>query len=236
MNHASNDIRAGLENIQRRRRPKVDLGHHNYISLSILSDWIESVALKAASGRMLDFGCGGQPYRELFEPFVREYIGADVCGAKGGRLDVELVPGEPVPFPDASFDTILSTQVLEHVPDPFFYMAEVGRLLRPGGALILTAPMQWRQHEAPFDYFRFTRYGLEELVRRYGMRVEIATAGGGVFAMLGQIYLGYRTQAGKRSVWVNRVVNSVAMVLDRRYPDPDETMNWMLIARKQDAC
>ena len=102
---------------------------------------------------MLDFGCGAQPYRELFSPRISRYIGADVAAAKDTTLDVEIAPGEAVPLEDASVDTILATQTLEHVFDFQFYLRECERLLRPGGVLIMTAPMQWRLHEAPYDYW-----------------------------------------------------------------------------------
>lgn len=115
---------------------------------------------------MLDFGCGGQPYRELFGTRITKYIGADVAAAQGVGIDLRLTPGARVPMEDATVDTILSTQTLEHVYDFQLYIEECKRLLRPGGILILTAPQQWRLHEVPYDYWRFTRHGLEVVPSR----------------------------------------------------------------------
>jgi SAM-dependent methyltransferase len=65
---------------------------------------------------------------------------------------------------DGSFDVVLSTQVLEHVPDPLAALGEFRRVLRSGGSLIATVPFIWEEHETPFDFYRYTRYGLEHLL------------------------------------------------------------------------
>jgi SAM-dependent methyltransferase len=183
------------------------------------------------SGILLDFGAGGQPYRGLFEPAVKKYIAADVTPTPGLVLDVTLVPGQPVPMEAGSVDTILSSQTLEHVPDPAFYLRECRRLLRPGGVLILTAPMQWRHHEQPYDYFRFTRYGLSHLVTQAGFTIENLEGTGGVWALIGQILNSALVERGIRRPIVFRLVNRTALWLDRRYPDSDDTINWMCLAR-----
>src|SRR5262245_34317396 len=113
---------------------------------------MRTIALPAASGVLLDFGCGGQPYRTLFEPYVTRYLGADIAPAAGVELDITFAPGESLPLADGSIDTILSTQVLEHAGDPESYLRECRRLLSPAGRLIITVPMQWRHHEVPYDY------------------------------------------------------------------------------------
>lgn len=105
------------------RRPKIarmsnmhiSSDHHHYIVLSILNRWISDIALPHASGTMLDYGCGGQPYRSLFESRVDKYIGADVEAAIGINLDLIITPGEPLALDCNSIDTVLSTQTLEHV-------------------------------------------------------------------------------------------------------------------------
>jgi hypothetical protein len=113
----SSNIRLALRGVSRIQSIHVDPASHHYIVLSILHRWLREVALPHVHGVMLDFGCGGQPYRELFSPQISRYIGADVAAAKDTKLDIEIVPGEPVPLEDASVDTILATQTLEHVFD-----------------------------------------------------------------------------------------------------------------------
>src|SRR5206468_4121171 len=127
-------------------------------------------------------------------------------------------------------DTLLSTQTLEHVEDVHFYLNECRRLVRPDGALILTAPMQWRHHEVPYDYLRFTRYGVRHLLETHGFQVKSIVPCGGVYALLGQIFLSHRHELGRGSRRVNKWVNTLAMWLDRKFPDTEDTLNWMCIA------
>lgn len=210
---------------------KLSESDFHYIVLRFLYDWMERVALPAASGTLLDFGAGGQPYRALLEPRVQRYLAADINPTPGLTLDVRLSPGQPVPLADGSVDTVLSSQTLEHVPDPAFYLRECRRLLRPGGVLILTAPMQWRHHEQPHDYYRFTRYGLSHLLTQAGFTMENMQGTGGVWALMGQILNSALVERGVRQPRVFRLINRTALWLDRRYPDGDDTINWMCLAR-----
>jgi len=223
-------IRDTLSGMQRMASMNVAPDHHHYIVLSLLNQWMSDVAAPAASGILLDYGCGGQPYRELFSRFVTQYIGADVAPAEGIKLDLLFRAGEPLDLPDHSVDTILSSQVLEHVPDPHIYLSECKRLLRPAGRLIISVPMQFRQHEKPYDFLRFTRFGLENLLQREGLQVLDLRPCGGAYALLGQILCNTLSQRGIRNKLVYRLINRSALWLDRVYPDYDDTMNWNCVA------
>lgn len=125
--------------------------------------------------RVLDAGAGDAPYRELFQHC--EYRTADWgqslhLGAR--RADV-IASLDDLPLPDESFDAVLCTQVLEHVADPGAVLAELNRVLRAGGSLWLTVPLTWPLHEEPFDFFRYTPYGMTTLLGRAGfVDVDIA--------------------------------------------------------------
>lgn len=211
---------------------KVDESSHHYIVLSFLTAWLEHRAVPIARGRMLDYGSGGQPYRALFEPVVEVYVTADVAAYGALVPDVLIEPNRRLPLQSGSFDTILSSQTLEHVPDPVFYLGECARLLAPGGRLILTAPMQWRHHEVPYDYLRFTRYGLARILEDQGFQVEDMASTGGAFALIGQILLNHLNERKIYRRSVIRLINRVSLWLDRRYPDGDDVINWMCIARR----
>jgi len=229
----SETIQAALAGVERMRDMSVTAEHHHYIVLSLLNQWMREVAAPAASGVLLDYGCGGQPYRELFSRYVSQYIGADIAAAAGTRLDLVLNPGEPVDLPDHSVDTILSSQVLEHVPDPHAYLRECRRLLRPEGRLIISVPMQWRHHEEPYDFLRFTRFGLEHLLRSNDLKVLDLRPCGGAFALLGQLLANNLKAQGVCNKRVFKSVNRLALWLDRRYPDHGDTLNWNCIATPQ---
>lgn len=123
------------------------------------------------AGRMLDVGCGSKPYRDLFN--VPSYVGLDIdseASRKRGSADV-LYDGKRFPFEDASFDAILCNQVLEHVFNPDEFLAEVKRVLSPGGRMLLTVPFVWDEHEQPWDYARYSSFGLRALLARHGLIV-----------------------------------------------------------------
>jgi SAM-dependent methyltransferase len=121
-------------------------------------------------GRLLDYGCGGSPYATILPQFS-PYVRADIGAAPG--IDLVLNErGELPAEPDGSFDVILSTQVLEHVPDPEKYLAEAFRLLRPGGAMVITTHGFVPEHGCPDDYHRWTGYGLERVMGQAGFVVE----------------------------------------------------------------
>jgi SAM-dependent methyltransferase len=229
---AKEQIKHVLEGLERVKEMQVDPASHHYIVLSHLYRWMRERALPAAYGVMLDYGCGGQPYRQLFSSQVSRYIGADVAAAQNTTLDIEFKPEEPLPLPDSSIDTILANQTLEHVADVDFYLQECHRLLRPGGTLILTAPMQWRHHEVPYDFLRFTRYGLTRLLTQHGFEVKDLTPSGGVYALLGQIFLNHLSERGIQRKFLFRQINRLALWLDRKVPDTEDTINWMCIAAK----
>jgi SAM-dependent methyltransferase len=223
-------IKEVLKGLARQHQPGAELDGSDYISLGLIDRWLKNIALHEAHGVMLDYGCGGQPYKNFFLPKLTRYIGADVAAAQGVQVDLEIIPGQALSLADASIDTLLSTQTLEHLPDVHFYLKECGRLVRPGGRMILTAPMQWRHHEVPYDYLRFTKYGLSSLIEQYGFEIKSISPCGGVYALLGQIFLSHLHERGVQKKLLNRLVNSLALWLDRRFPDTEDTLNWMCIA------
>ena len=118
--------------------------------------------------RLLDFGCADTPYRRFF-PRDAEYVAADLPG--NPRASLELSAQGTVPAADASFDAVLSTQVLEHVVDPELYLAEAYRVLRPGGRMLLSTHGTFVYHPDPIDLWRWTCAGLQLAVERAGFRV-----------------------------------------------------------------
>ncbi len=225
-------IRGVLDGLQRISDSDVHLHDHHYLVLSRLNRWIFESGVSSASGRLLDYGCGARPYEKWFRDKVSDYIGADVAVAQGAQVDVIITPGESLPLESASFNTVLSTQTLEHVPDPLFYVRECSRMLAPSGHLVLTAPMTWRHHEEPYDFFRFTEFGLRRLLDEAGLKVEDCKPCGGLFATLGQTLLDSLASRGVRRPTVNRIVNTLCDRLEKWCPDTGITLCWMIIARK----
>jgi SAM-dependent methyltransferase len=123
-------------------------------------------------GQLLDVGCGSKPYRSLFD--VGQYVGLDIdseAARQRGIADA-YYDGSRFPFGDASFDAVLCNQVLEHVFNPDEFLGEIRRVLRPGGRLLLTVPFVWDEHEQPWDYARYSSFGLRALLERQGLVVQ----------------------------------------------------------------
>lgn len=126
----------------------------------------EQAGLLPVGSRVIDIGAGEAPYRELFDD--HRYVTLDRAETPhSGGVDmygsVDSIPAE-----DGSFDAVVCTQVLEHVPEPLQALHEFRRVLRRGGVMIATVPFLWEEHEIPFDYYRYTRYGIEHLLSRAG--------------------------------------------------------------------
>lgn len=111
-------------------------------------------------GRTLDVGAGTGKYASLIRETATEYLATDVT--QGPKIDV-VASAEKLPFPDASFDTVVCTQVMEHLPHPWIAATEMARVLRPGGHVIVTAPFMQGSHADPSDFFRYTPAGLAAL-------------------------------------------------------------------------
>ena len=135
-----------------------------YASLARLAPKLE--------GKVLDFGCGSGPYRTLLSRSA-EYIGLEYDTPENREhknADV-FYDGNTIPLDNAAVDAILSTQTLEHVPNPERIVGEWARVVRPGGTLLLTIPFMWPEHEIPYDFQRYTTYGLRKLLEEAGFHV-----------------------------------------------------------------
>jgi len=123
------------------------------------------------TGKVLDVGCGQMPFRHLL-PEGAQYTGLDIPAADSFGMDkhpdVVEFDGTAIPFPDAHFDAVMCTEVLEHAEAPEALVAEMHRVLKPGGSLVLTVPFAARVHHIPYDFHRFTRYRLAQMFAAFG--------------------------------------------------------------------
>ncbi len=140
-----------------------------------------------AGARVLDTGAGWGRFRPLFRHC--RYIAQDLCTVGEWNYSHISVLSDlhQLPFLDNTFDLLISTQVLEHVSDPAQAIAEMYRVLKPHGRLCLTLPQGWKEHQAPHDFFRFTRYGLIHLLQQAKFRSYTVQARGGYFWYAGHV-------------------------------------------------
>ncbi len=128
---------------------------------------------KLAHGVLLDVGCGAKPYEKIFEPYVEHYFGLEYSPESGYRGNNADFCGDAaaLPLADESVDTILCTEVLEHLSNPEKTIAEFARVLRPSGTVITTAPFVYPIHDAQ-DFFRYSPDGLAAIMQRHGLTID----------------------------------------------------------------
>jgi SAM-dependent methyltransferase len=135
--------------------------------------------------RVLDAGAGEGRYAAFFAR--QRYCGVDLAVGDAGwdytGLDV-IANLLNLPFPAGAFDAAINIVTLEHVSDPARALAEIGRVLKPGGRLLIAVPQDWEVHQAPQDFFRYTRYGVRHLLEQAGFAVAQVLAAGGYFRLL----------------------------------------------------
>lgn len=162
--------------------------------------WVAQQAASLAGGsRILDVGAGSCPYRTLFshcEYRTQDFAALDDNQLRhGGYGQIDYVcDAKAISTADASFDAVLCTEMLEHVPDPVDVVREFARILRPGGKLMLTAPLGSGIHQEPHHYYGgFTPYWYHRFLAQEGFRDVHVEANGGSFKFFSQESLRFLT-------------------------------------------
>ena len=194
------------------------------------------------SGRLLDVGCGSKPYQALF--VVDAYIGLDIDSEASRQRGIadHHYDGNTFPFADATFDSVLCNQVLEHVFNPDEFLGEIVRVLKPGGKLLLTVPFVWDEHEQPYDYARYSSFGLRALLEKQGFKIvhhKKIGADASILFQLANAYLFKVTQGWSRpskllfTASVMAIVNVMGLLARRMLPDnPDLFLDHIVLAEK----
>jgi len=138
-----------------------------------------------ASGRLLDLGCGRAPLYGTYAPYVTEVVGVD--WAPGDHVDVQADLSQPLPFDDGRFDTIILSDVLEHIAEPDLLWREMTRVLAPHGKIVMNVPFYYAVHAHPHDYYRYTNFGLERFVTVNGLDLLHLAAIGGIVEILADL-------------------------------------------------
>lgn len=175
---------------------------------------------------VLDIGCGEKPYADLFDG--TKYFGINY-GTLNSSPDV-VGNALNVPICDGSVDIIFSTQVIEHVPNPFRMVEECARILKPGGFLILTGPFYWPLHEEPHDYFRFTKYGFAHLLKSADLEsIEIKADGSDWAQILLSINLRF---PGRFWSPLRGILNIFEIFIRKTTVNGSSPANYTVLARK----
>ena len=187
--------------------------------IHLTSRYVAGVQIKAyepllrghARGRLLDLGCGVAPYYGLYRDRIDSCICLDWPTSlhENPYLDVHADLNRPLPLADATMDTVLLTDVLEHVARPEPLIRETARVLRPGGKLVVTVPFFYRLHEEPHDYRRYTEHALRHLCGEAGLDVVHLEPYGGLPEIVCDLL--------NKSIVFSRLVSGALLRLSRAF-------------------
>lgn len=210
--------------------------HFDYLGLATLARDVDDLIAEAcrlspeATPVALDVGCDVSPYRGILAKH----------GWRVETLDIAAGPGvdyvgtvEQTGLPDASFDLVLCTQVVEHCLDPWRALRELNRVIRPGGYLLWTVPQVWFYHPHPADNWRFTPEGVTRLSEAGGFKVvRLLAQGGPVMALLQVLNFCVFGVAGRYGAPVYLLTNLSARLIDPLVPNPSLSLNYACLCRK----
>ena len=216
---------------------------HNWLIVEIHNNFFRTI-LPRLKGVVVDLGCGQMPYRQEVLAKGCQYVGIDWPNSiHGVKPDVVSDLNAGVDLPNDYADAVMSFSVMEHLHRPATMLAESWRILKPGAPLCIEVPFQWHVHEAPVDYYRYTRYGLERLLRDAGFE-EIAVTPNGGFWSMWFLKFNYQSTRWMRGPKPLRMLTHLLLIpiwfmsqmmgrwLDRIDFNPGETPSYTTIARK----
>ena len=195
-----------------------------------------------AGVRVLDAGSGEGQYRHHFAR--QRYCGVDLAVGDAAwdysRIDA-LADLTALPFRTGSFDAAVHIVTIEHLKEPGRALAEIARTLAAGGTLLIAAPHEWEVHQAPHDYFRYTRYGLAYLLEKAGFEVREMRAAGGYFRLLARRLLNGLQFFTGGARWLLFLPAAIVLVppalvlplLDALDGDQNFTLGYLCKARKR---
>lgn len=216
---------------------------YNWLIYDIGDEWLIRFT-EQYKGDLYDLGCGEMPYKKWMLNYCDTYTGVDWDSTLHElKADILADLNELLPIADAVADTVISLSVMEHLREPGVFLSESHRILKQGGAMVLQVPFMWWVHEAPYDYYRYTRYGLHYLFEKAGfVDVHIYPQTG--FWTMWTLKFNYQTTRLIRGPWPIRMTMAVllrglwaldqriAPWLDKHWKCEAETAGYIVMAKK----
>lgn len=234
-----------VEGIERLDSTQINYNQKDFLVMFFLIKDLKNAIDQYAKGTVLDIGCGNKPYESFFKNKIKLYTGCDVVQSSDKKVDV-ICEATSLNLDNESFDTVFSTQVIEHIDDPFKMLSEAYRVLKPNGSIIISAPFAWELHEEPYDFYRYSKYGLKKMLEKAGFSQISVKANGGKWAAIMQLQINiiYSTFKSKNfcskflkllfiHLHFTSLFNRLALWLDKKYPDELLTLNYVVTAIKQ---
>ena len=191
-------------------------------------------------GILADVGCGKKPFAPLLKPFIHRHIGIDHPDTLHGFEHIDVIGTVyNTGLKSNICDSVLCSAVLEHLEEPGEAICEAFRILKPMGHAVYSVPFIYPVHEAPRDFFRYTRYGIGHLFTKAGFEIVNIEPMAGYFLTVAQ-FLSFGIAAIDRGIIRRlriiplflRVFQSMCYYLDKIIPQPGYTWAYFVVARK----
>lgn len=158
--------------------------------VDIIAKHYQENALPYFQGSLLDLGCGSVPFYSFYQSKIEHLTCADWGESlhQNDYLDVLCDLNEMLPFASESFDTVLLSDVLEHIRKPELLLSEIQRILKKDGHLIMNVPYYYCLHEEPYDYFRYTEFALKSMLTDAGLHVTLLQQIGGTLEIMTDLF------------------------------------------------
>ena|SRR3989344_3603585 len=224
---------------------------HFLIKYYLLKDIIDVIQKYKFKGSVVDIGCGQKPYKKLFR-YSGSYQGIDFkdysknTSFYGTRpdyfFDKKYSETSILPFNSDSFNHTVSFQVLEHHKNPQKLIEEIIRITKKGGLVLLSVPLIWGLHEKPNDYFRFTEYGIKELIKKYDCKILYLKRQGSIFSTISILLNDYwvqKMEEGKIFFYFailfypfSLLFSYSCLFLDKIFPSKEIFLNYLILLKK----
>lgn len=202
-----------------------------------------SQLLPQLSGTLLDIGCGKKPYQRLCSSVV-EYVGLEIDSKENHEKKHAdfFYDGTVFPFSAEQFDSIFTSQVLEHVFNPQVFLSEINRVLKMDGMIVLTVPFVWDEHEQPFDFARYSSFGLRSILKDHGFEIIEHKKSGTGFETIAQLLNAYIYKVSLRhsqllmavmQLGLMAPINCIGLILSKILPrNEDLYLDNIILAKK----
>jgi len=170
------------------RDPK-EVGIASRLITDLVAGFYDTYIKKYVRGYLIDLGCGKVPLYEVYKDYITNNTCVDWANTlhKNEYLDFECDLTGNLPFDDGEFDTVVLSDVLEHIPEPEHLWKEMSRILAKGGRILMNVPFYYGLHESPYDYYRYTEYSLRRFAESEGFKILLLKPIGGTPEILADI-------------------------------------------------
>lgn len=194
-----------------------EVGVSSRLIADLIASHYDAYVPRYARGKLVDLGCGKVPLYGVYRPHVDSVTCVDWGHSvhADSHLDVRTSLSEKLPFSDGQFDTIILSDVLEHIAEPGMLWAEMARILAPNGHALVNVPFLYGVHEAPYDFYRYTEYALRRFASLAGLEVCLLDVVGGSLEVLADLIAKHLTVVPVIGVPLSILIQAVVTLLGR---------------------